>query len=157
MRSRNKISLVTLSLAAALFLMAGMAAAQGSPISILSGSFTLPFDAQWGAMTLPAGDYTFDYSARYGERIVEVRGTAKGSPHGLVLPNGQDQSSAAGNGLVCRRAGDGYVIGALELPVIQTKLTFGLPPSAKILAKGGNSKAPTQLAQVRVPITVARK
>ncbi|HEV2247986.1 MAG TPA: hypothetical protein VGW37_15145, partial [Terriglobia bacterium] len=50
------------------------------------GKFTLPFATQWGTMTLPPGDYTLEYGAREtGHRVVNVQGTAKGSPHGMIL------------------------------------------------------------------------
>ena len=42
-----------------------------------AGAFTLPTDAQWGRMALPAGDYALYYGDNGTARIVEVVGKAK--------------------------------------------------------------------------------
>jgi hypothetical protein len=51
-----------------------------------AGTFTIPFEVQWGTMTLPAGEYTLSYGIqRSGANLVEIAGKAKGSPHGVIL------------------------------------------------------------------------
>lgn len=45
-----------------------------------AGTFTLPIDAQWGAVTLPAGNYTLRYGTqgKGNHRLVIVRGEVPG-------------------------------------------------------------------------------
>ena len=158
MRSLYQKAWVVLSLAAATFLISAMAAAQGIGFSNadFSGAFTLPFEAQWGGMTLPAGDYTLRFGTLlHGAELVEVRGIGKGSPHGYVLPKRQDSNSAAKNRLVCLSTGKTYVVGALELPAIGATLTFGAPRGLKILAQERGNGHAMQLAEVRVPIKMS--
>jgi hypothetical protein len=119
-----------------------------------AGSFTLPNDAQWGTMALPAGDYTLYYGNLYGSYFVEVRGTAKGSPHGVIFVAGNDQSSATKNQLICVREGNGLIVRALEMPQIGTAAEFALPRGARLTVHRGNHKGYTQLAEA--PMLIQR-
>lgn len=155
MRSLYQRTFVVLTLAAAACLITGKALAQGIGFSStdISGTFTLPFEVQWGEMTLPAGDYTLHYGPLIrGAQFVEVRGSAKGSPHGYVLPNRQDGNTAAKNGLVCLRNGKTYIVSALELPAIGKTLTFPLPRQVQIMVQRTADGYAAQLAEVRVPV-----
>jgi hypothetical protein len=153
MRNRNKTILVTLGLATALCLIVGPAAAQGLSTSNISGTFTLPFEVQWGASTLPAGDYILvPRRTADGQPIVEVRGTAEGSLHNFIQVESYDRSNASQNMLVCMRGSNGYVVRALELPVNGQTLYFGPPKGEKVLAHQQNNSFSAQLAEVRVPV-----
>ena len=135
---------------------------QGLSTINFTGTFTLPNYAQWGTMALPAGDYTFNYGNRYGFYFVEVRGTAKGSPHGVILVAGKSDTSAAKNQLICVREGNGLVVRALDMPQIGTAANFALPRGTKLTAQKGNHNGYTQLAEAsmrieRIPVTMNAK
>lgn len=135
---------------------------QGTSTINFVGSFTLPNDAQWGNMALPAGDYTLQYGNRYGSYFVEVRGTAKGSPHGLIFVAANSQSSATKSALVCARAGNVLIVRTLEMPAIGKSANFTMPRGTKLVAQNGKNSGYTQLAEApmliqRIPITLNAK
>jgi hypothetical protein len=90
------------------------------------GKFTLPFDAQWGMVSLPAGEYAFavDHMSPNGTIFV-YRGTeAVGIVRPQELENGGDPS--APGQLLCMRHGGKYTVRALALPQVGT-FYFSLP------------------------------
>lgn len=129
-----------------------------------AGTFTLPIDAQWGSMTLPAGEYSLYYGrAGAGDfRLVEVVGKAEGSPHGVIFAQQPEPASATKNSIVCVRDGDALVVRALELPGIGQSINFILPHGAKLAAHLRNGNTSTQLAEAtmlieRIPVSLAAK
>ncbi|MCL5005783.1 MAG: hypothetical protein M1404_04555 [Acidobacteria bacterium] len=130
-----------------------------------SGSFTLPFEAQWGSMTLPAGDYTLSYGRvidRAGAYAVAIAGEAKGGPHGVLLVQGRSQTSATKDALVCARGSNTLIVRALEMAAIGQSVSFAAPRGAEILAQKGSRGAYTQLAEApmliqRVPVKLNGK
>lgn len=54
----------------------GLSTATGKAQEQYKGTFTLPFQAQWGPLTLPAGDYTIDLQSSADSFLV-VRGEGK--------------------------------------------------------------------------------
>jgi hypothetical protein len=127
-----------------------------------AGTFTLSNNAQWGRMSLPAGNYTLRYGGLSGSYFVEVRGTEKGSPHGVILVQGTGQSSATKSALVCVREGNGLVIRALEMTQIGTAANFALPRGAQLTAHNGKRGGYAQLAEApmliqRIPVTLNAK
>jgi hypothetical protein len=120
-----------------------------------AGTFTLPFEAQWGKMTLPAGDYTLEYGLlNGGGPLVVVRGKAEGSPSGIILAGASDGTSAAKNAIVCIRNGNTLVVRALEMPAIGESANFALPHGAQLEARSRNHRGYTQLAEA--PMLVER-
>ena len=81
-------------------LWAGVANAQDT----LKGKFTLPFDAQWGTATLPAGDYEFTIRSAASPTVVVNQGTRYVA---FVLTEGtnKDQSNKASELYVTRSGG----------------------------------------------------
>lgn len=128
-----------------------------------AGQFTLPFEAQWGSMTLPAGDYTLSYGLLgAGQGIVEVQGKAKGSPHGMIRVEANGPSSATKSGLVCVREGNVLVVRALELPDSSTIARFAMPRGTQLTAHQRNGSKNAQLAEAhmliqRIPVTLNAK
>ncbi|HXH50994.1 MAG TPA: hypothetical protein VNM47_16750 [Terriglobia bacterium] len=127
------------------------------------GTFTLPFEAQWGALTLPVGDYTLEYVMQEGGRhLAYVRSTAKGGPHGMILARPARRASATKNELVCIRNGKALIVRALEMPVIGESVSFPLPHGAELVAERLNGSTNTQLAQApmhiqRIPVEPSEK
>ena len=138
------------------------AKAQSLARTDVAGTFTLPNDAQWGSMALPAGHYKLYYGKLFGSYFVEVRGTENGSPHGMVRVIVTGQSSAAKNELICVREGDTLIIRALDMPLIDTAAEFAMPRGAQVTAHNGKHNGYTQLAEApmliqRVPIAMNSK
>jgi hypothetical protein len=126
--------------------------------TLFSGNFTLPFEAQWGAMTLPAGEYSLRYGRLNdgGVYMVAIVGEAQRSSHGWVLIKGIDPASATKNALVCIRQGNKGIVRALELPAIGKSVSFALPRGAELLVHQRNHNTNTQLTEVRIPLERVR-
>ncbi len=122
--------------------------------SQFTGTFTLPFEAQLGAMTLPAGDYSIRYGRlnNGGIYTVAIVAKAEGGPHGWVLPESADPISATNNALVCIRQGNKGFVSELRIAEIGQSVRFALPHGAELMAKLRNHNGNTQLAEVRIPI-----
>jgi hypothetical protein len=112
------------------------AKAQALDSTQFAGTFTLPLEAQWGTMTLPAGNYSLYYGQlnRAVGPFVEVVGKAKGSPTGWILAGPADRTSATRNALICVRDGDSLVVRKLQLPAIGASVSFAMPRGRKLLA-----------------------
>lgn len=128
---------------------------------VLTGSFTLPVEAHWGGMTLPAGDYTLLYGIQdNGHGLVVVWSTAKGSPYGMILAGRPDSASAGRNVLKCVREGGTLYVRALEMPVIGESVPFKIPHAvevqSKVIAKNHSQSGKTQFAEVVIRIQAAR-
>jgi len=128
-----------------------------------AGTFTLPFEAQWGKMTLPAGDYTLQYGMNeIGHGLVVVRGTANGSPYGSIIAGPLGDTSAKQNAIVCVRDGNALVVRTLDMPSIGKSVDFAMPHGAKFVAHNGKRGGYTQLAEApmliqRIPVTLNAK
>ncbi|HXH51113.1 MAG TPA: hypothetical protein VNM47_17375 [Terriglobia bacterium] len=127
-----------------------------------AGTFTLSNNAQWGNVALPAGNYTLRYGSLYGSRFVEVRGTEKGSPHGVIRVEGSGQSSASKSVLVCAREGDTLIVRALDMAGVNKSVNFVTPHGTKLVANNGKHNGYTQLAEApmliqRIPVTLNAK
>lgn len=160
---RNFMILVGTSLAV-LVLAATGAKGQTLDTTYLTGTFTLPFEAQWGHMTLPAGEYTMKYGRLFegGIAVVGVVGKAEGSPHGWVVPESTNHALATKNALVCIRQGNRGIVRGLELAEIGESVSFALPRGAELMAKQRNHNGYTQIAAApmliqRVPIIPSGK
>jgi hypothetical protein len=158
---RRLTILAGLSMAVLALGVTGAKAQQGPSLSVtnLHGTFTLPLDAQWGRMTLPAGTYTFQYGSINGSNYVEVEGATKGSPHGLINVQQPGSTSAEKNAIVCVRAGDALVVRALEMPAIGQAANFAMPRGAQLTAQRRIGSANKLLAEApmliqRVPVTL---
>lgn len=147
MRSSGRKVLKLLLASAVLFaIFAVPAHAQGA----VSGTFTLPFDAQWGQLKLPAGTYSFDIqdTLRF-HQIIVLQGT---KIVGLVSPSEISHEDEANlhPSLLCVRHNANFFVRALRLPQLGT------------LYYKGEKEKPLTVAQAPeliqdVPITVSGK
>jgi hypothetical protein len=160
---RNLVTLAGLSVVF-FALSATGARAQSLKTPHISGTFTLPFNAQWGPVTLPAGEYKLYYGRLYdgGPALVEVIGKENRSPHAFILPQGASDATATKSALVCVREGNAGVIRALELPQIGEALNFRMPRHTQLMAHQSKGSKNIELAQgpmliQRIPITLAQK
>lgn len=100
----------------------------GLRMTEFTGRFALPFDAAWGEMVLPQGDYTLYYGALSEDlHYVEILSTDQANPRGIFLIREQNPASVVQNALVCTWRGDRHVIRALELPAIGRAVSFADP------------------------------
>ena len=123
--------------------------AQNITSARFGGTINLPVATQWGAMTLPAGEYTLSYGQAFvgGTYAVAVTGKTDGINHGMVLVKGQNDASTNKDSLVCVREGDTLIVRALEMPELGTAATFALPRGEKLMARNRDHKGYTQLAE----------
>lgn len=139
-----------------MFLVLVVAGARAQSLSTTSftGTFTLPVDAEWGAMTLPAGNYTLSYGTllRGGFDAVTVDSKEEEGPRGWILAGPQNTTKATENTLICIRQGNKAYVRGLELPAIGKSVSFALPHGAMLVAEQRKSITNVQLAEVRLPI-----
>jgi hypothetical protein len=163
---RSLMTLVGLSMMVLVLGTAGAKAQEGQSLSStnFAGTFTLPRDAQWGSMILPAGDYNLYFGplTNGGSEMVEVVGKAGGSPHGLILAQQPQSTPVTNNAITCVREGDGLVVRSLEMSAIGKSVQFALPHGARLMAHNRNHQGYAQLAEgpmliQRVPVTLAEK
>jgi hypothetical protein len=139
------------------------AQAQGLTMTNVGGKFTLPLETQWGPAALPAGDYILHFGyAPSGLPVVEVRGTAKGSPHVFIFAQAADLASGAHSAIICFREGSTLIVRSLEMPTTGQSASFALPGSAKLVAQNGKHNRYVQLAQApmlieRIPVATSAK
>ncbi len=152
---RTYVTLVGLSLV--LFALSTVGARGQVPyLTHFAGTFTLPFEAQWGTMALPVGDYTLEYGKLLddGTGLVVVRGTEKGSLQ-VILSRPARQTSTAKNAIVCIREGNTLIVRALEMQALGGSVHFPLPRGAKrVVRNNGKHRGYTQL--VEVPVLLQR-
>ena len=137
------------------------AKAQAIRLPDLSGTFTLSHNAIWGTLVLPAGSYRLQYGYLAGINFVEVSGTEKGSPHGIVPVKWTDKSHVAKTALVCFRVGETLVVRSLEMAKIGEEAAFPIPSHEQLMAKLHNGSKDVLLAQApmliqRIPVSLAQ-
>ncbi len=142
-RSSWMVRNLVLALAcAALF--TGMANAQNVEYE---GKFTLPFQAQWGRLTLPAGSYSFTlYSSATGADMFLVQQGKR--TLGIVMPQGHGQAGSSGRSVLFVARGSGRArILALHAAELGTDF-FYRPPKA-----GGIELASAPELIQRIPLS----
>ena len=146
----NQSSRMVKNLALALvgvFIFAGAVNAQEPACQ---GKFTLPFEAQWGGVTLPAGGYAFTLnSTAVGSRVVTVvRDQQKVA---IVMAQARSQGdSARASALIVRHSGGRARIDSLHL--IELGDFFFSAPKAE----GSQIASAPQLIQ-RIPVFTSGK
>lgn len=115
-----------------------------------SGRFTLPFEAEWGEVVLPEGDYNLHYGTLgQGVYFVEILGKDQRKPHVIFLVPQQVPASVVQNALVCICRGGRCIIRALELPAIGKSVSFVFP-NARKGEENPRSGTETPLAQAPI-------
>jgi hypothetical protein len=85
-----------------------------------SGTFTLPFDAQWGLAKLSAGTYSFDVEDAMNFQVILRQGTRY---VGIVVPQSgfsRDDQANLHASLLCVRHGSSFSVRALRMPGLGT-------------------------------------
>ena len=142
-RNYKMMGNLVLALASAL-LVAGFAGAQSVPYT--TGKFSLPFEARWGLVTLPAGDYQFQMDNMKATGPIEIfRGTKAVA---LISSQGYSTVSSGRAALTVVRTAEGSTVRDLSLPEIGKVLHY-----APHKPRPGSAAAEREIAQmVMVPI-----
>ena len=130
--------------------------AQNLRITEFAGKFSLPFTAQWGAITLPPGNYNLYYGdlTASGFRVVEVADEDQGIPRGVVIAGGRDDAKGKESFLVCVFEGDRAYVHSLQMAAMGQSIAFARPHGVSVEAwiKAGNNVDNTKarLAETRI-------
>jgi hypothetical protein len=112
------------------------------------GKFTLPFEAQWGQVVLPAGEYSFtlDNDTVGGKVTIQ---SETGRTAGYVLNQGiYDRQNLDHSELILVRSGGSYTVRALRLEDLGMTLEYSVPKSeGQFISQG-----PHLLE--RIPVTI---
>lgn len=163
---RNLVTLIGLSVMLLALGVTGAKAQQSAGLSAteFGGTFTLTHEAVWGRMTLPSGNYSLYYGTmgKSGIPMVEVVGKSAGSPHGYILINWHNPTSAKTNSIVCVRDGGTLIVRALQMSNLGKSVFFSLPQNVRLTAHLRGNRTYAQLAEApmlieRVPVTVNMK
>lgn len=124
----------------------GTAAAQ----TRYAGRFTLPFEARWGSVLLPAGEYTFEVKS--GTDKLTLISNARGGHLGFVLPIASDPSAKMRrtNCLLVAGKGSRAQVVAIQLATEGLVIEYRTPRSRE-------SRKMEQAAVSEVPIMLATK
>jgi hypothetical protein len=105
-----------------------------------SGRFTLPFEAHWGKIVLPAGNYTINLDSRYNVALLR---TANGRAVGFAPIPIVSTSDKGATALLVMIRGDQRIIRSLNLPASGVTLVY--PPATdaerEMLAKADQVQA----------------
>lgn len=103
-----------------------------------AGTFTLPVETHWGAITLPAGDYHLRYGSAFSSSyLVTVADKTEQRVLGMFLAGSRNDVKAAENGLNCIREGDMLYVRALEMPAIGESVHFKIPHGVEVRSTVG--------------------
>lgn len=112
------------------------------------GSFKLPFDAQWGTVSLKTGDYTFavDHITSNGSIAVYRGNQAVGIVRSQVLDGSEDRDQKSE--LLCVRHNGKATVRALRMAQVGT-FYFALPRDVTVLV----AKQPQLIETVSVQVS----
>ena len=101
---------------------------------MIRGTFTLPFEAQWGLAVLPPGNYSFTLDPSAPERLVTSFQGESRQDVGSVLPQGYtDQQTLDSSELILVRSGGNYTIRALRLAPVGMTVNYPVPKAERQL------------------------
>jgi hypothetical protein len=128
---------------AKLLLLLGLLAVGGSVVpahaqTISDGKFTLPFEARWGDVHLPAGNYVYSVQNAGPATFVVVHGeTGKGAAAMFVARMSEQADYSDHSQLIFLRSDKGLIVRSLSLGKLGLVLDFNLPKAeTEIRARG---------------------
>lgn len=125
------LTLLSLGLIA-VALSAGIASAQ----NVYEGSFTLPFQAQWGQMVLPPGEYSFTLDKAVVDGLVKIRNQERYV--GMIFASGISNQKTTAKSQLIAVGGEGlYQIRALRLSALGVQFEYKIPEAkVRLMAQG---------------------
>lgn len=157
MKTIRNIAIVA-GVSLALFALSSTTArAQAITSTSFVGTFTLPVETHWGALTLPAGDYSLRYGSAFGSTyLVTVADKPEQRILGMFVAARRDDVKAAENMLGCVREGNILYVRALEMPLIGESIHFKIPHGVEVRSKlkfqAHNASSNTSIAEVRISV-----
>lgn len=119
----------------------------------VKGSFTLPFDAYWGDVLLPAGNYTFNLDTTAANPVVLHPGLrSKYVKFGYT----EVLHSPAKSQLVIVHAGDKAMVNAVYIADLKTAFWFKVPEKYSVTTRVIASATPSETIDF-IPVTVVGK
>jgi len=116
----------------------------------LKGSFTLPFDAYWGDVLLPAGHYTFSLDTTGATPVVLHPGTqSKYVKFGYT----EILHSPAKSQLVIVHTGAKSMVNAVYIADLKTAFWFKVPPKYSVTTRVIANATPSEKLDF-IPVTV---
>ena len=122
----------------------------GGPASAqsLKGSFTLPYDVQWGKAVLPAGPYTITFDSLRGPAIVR---TSTGRGLAIVMARSVDKAMDEPSALLITKIENQHVVRYLNLREVDTAFAY------RPFTKSERSLVGKVDESLAVPILMAQK
>ena len=106
-----------------------VAAGPASAQDVFKGSFTLPEEARWGSVNLPAGDYTFTLKSTALPALITLNGPKGGC---YILSTATDRMDMdKPSNLTIERHGVRGFIKDLYLAELHLKLNYSVPAAPK--------------------------
>jgi hypothetical protein len=132
-RSFRLVAQLVFALSAVCFT-ANFASAQAGGAAY-KGSFTLPFEARWGHVVLPPGNYSFTVDHAMVGGVVRI---SRGNTDSIFVlsQGGSDQQTFERSELILVRSGGSYTIRALLLADAGLILEYSVPkPEGQLLVQ----------------------
>jgi hypothetical protein len=120
----------------------GALATCGNAQNAYQGKFTLPFEAHWGGVTLPAGDYTFALRSASVPYVVQIQG---GATNSFILAITADPKIASGHAqLNLVDIGGEQSVQTFEVPELGLTFSYATPSQKHVAGKGTRQKTGPQ-------------
>jgi len=142
---KSMIGFAKLAVAAAIAVGASVGPASAQS---LKGTFTLPYDVQWGKAVLPAGPYTITFDSLRGPAIVR---TSTGRGLVIVMARSVDKAMDQPSALLITTIENQHVVRYLNLREVDTAFAYRpfTKSERKLVGQLGEPEA--------VPIRMAQK
>ncbi len=142
---KSMIGFAKLAVAAAIAVGASVGPASAQS---LKGTFTLPYDVQWGKAVLPAGPYTITFDSLRGPAIVR---TSTGRGLAIVMARSVDKAMDQPSALLITTIENQHVVRYLNLREVDTAFAYRpfTKSERKLVGQLGEPEA--------VPIRMAQK
>ena len=124
----------------------GALATCGNAQNAYEGKFTLPFEAHWGSVTLPAGDYTFALRSASVPYVLHIQGGATNT-NTFIMAITADPKVASGHAQLnlVDIAGE-QSVQTFEAPELGLTFSFATPKQKHLGGKGTRQKTVPQTA-----------
>jgi len=125
-------------------LMLGALAMSGNAQTAYRGSFTLPFETHWGAVTLPAGDYTFSLPSATVPYTLYVHG--KGVSAIIMAATTDDRGVSDHARLNLVDTTDAHTVQTFDAPELGVTFVYPTPGKKHVGRKGNSEEAASPAA-----------
>jgi hypothetical protein len=122
----------------------GALATCGNAQNAYQGKFTLPFEAHWGSVTLPAGDYTFAMRSASVPYVLQIQGGATNT-NTFIMAITADPKVASGHAQLnlVDIAGE-QSVETFEAPELGLTFSYATPKQKHVGNNGNRQKAVPQ-------------